>query len=70
MFTYNYFLFKPKSYAINHGTAYCGRDTVKLLLVLLDEEAASVPTKNKAELLYDDEYTIDHNGTSILTLFR
>ncbi|XP_015423084.1 PREDICTED: PCNA-interacting partner isoform X3 [Myotis davidii] len=61
---------RPKSYAINHGTAYCGRDTVKLLLVLLDEEAASVPTKNKAELLYDDEYTIDHNGTSILTLFR
>lgn len=43
---------------------------MKLLLVLLDEEAASVPTKNKAELLYDDEYTIDHNGTSILTLFR
>lgn len=61
---------RPKSYAINHGTAYCGRDTVKLLLVLLDEEAASVPTKNKAELLYDDEYTVDHNGTSILTLFR
>ncbi|XP_036156966.1 PCNA-interacting partner isoform X6 [Myotis myotis] len=61
---------RPKSYAINHGTAYCGRDTVKLLLVLLDEEAASFPTKNKAELLYDDEYTIDHNGTSILTLFR
>ncbi|XP_059537814.1 PCNA-interacting partner isoform X3 [Myotis daubentonii] len=61
---------RPKSYAINHGTAYCGRDTVKLLLVLLDEEAASVPTENKAELLYDDEYTIDHNGTSILTLFR
>ncbi|KAK1341508.1 hypothetical protein QTO34_017922, partial [Cnephaeus nilssonii] len=60
----------PKFYAINHGTAYCGRDTVKLLLVLLDEEAASVPTKNKAELLYDDEYTVDHNGTSILTLFR
>lgn len=61
---------RPKSHAINHGTAYCGRDTVKLLLVLLDEEAASVPTKNKAELLYDDEYAIDHNGTSILTLFR
>ncbi|VCW84250.1 unnamed protein product, partial [Gulo gulo] len=28
---------RPKSYAINHGTAYCGRDTVKTLLVLLDE---------------------------------
>ncbi|XP_025737103.1 PCNA-interacting partner isoform X1 [Callorhinus ursinus] len=61
---------RPKSYAINHGTAYCGRDTVKTLLVLLDEEAASMPTKNKAELLYDDENTIHHNGTSILTLFR
>ncbi|VFV37650.1 upf0419 protein c12orf48-like [Lynx pardinus] len=61
---------RPKSYAINHGTAYCGRDTVKILLVLLDEEAASLPTKNKAELLYDDENTIHHNGISILTLFR
>ncbi|XP_047723131.1 PCNA-interacting partner isoform X2 [Prionailurus viverrinus] len=61
---------RPKSYAINHGTAYCGRDTVKILLVLLDEEAASLPTRNKAELLYDDENTIHHNGISILTLFR
>nr|XP_005572091.1 PREDICTED: PCNA-interacting partner isoform X1 [Macaca fascicularis] len=61
---------RPKSHAINHGTAYCGRDTVKTLLALLDEEAASAPTKNKAELLYDEENTIHHNGTSILTLFR
>ncbi|EHH66638.1 hypothetical protein EGM_03672 [Macaca fascicularis] len=61
---------RPKSHAINHGTAYCGRDTVKTLLVLLDEEAASAPAKNKAELLYDEENTIHHNGTSILTLFR
>ncbi|XP_057342444.1 PCNA-interacting partner isoform X2 [Manis pentadactyla] len=61
---------RPKSYAINHGTAYCGRDTMKILLVLLDEEAASAPTKNKAELLYDDENTHPHTGTSILTLFR
>ncbi|KAK2113866.1 hypothetical protein P7K49_008132 [Saguinus oedipus] len=61
---------RPKSHAINHGTAYCGRDTVKTLLVLLDEEAASAPTKNKAELLYDEENTIHHNGISILTLFR
>ncbi|XP_012505725.1 PREDICTED: PCNA-interacting partner [Propithecus coquereli] len=61
---------RPKSYAINRGTAYCGRDTVKTLLILLDEEAASAPTENKAELLYDDENTIHHNGTSILTLFR
>ncbi|XP_017536827.1 PCNA-interacting partner isoform X1 [Manis javanica] len=61
---------RPKSYAINHGTAYCGRDTMKILLVLLDEEAASAPTKNKAELLYDDENTYPHTGTSILILFR
>ncbi|XP_010338526.2 PCNA-interacting partner isoform X1 [Saimiri boliviensis] len=60
---------RPKSHAINHGTAYCGRDTVKTLLVLLDEEAASAPTKNKAELLYDEENP-SHNGISILTLFR
>ncbi|KAF5926527.1 hypothetical protein HPG69_001155, partial [Diceros bicornis minor] len=53
---------RPKSYAINHGIACCGRDTVTTLLVLLDEEAA--------KLLYDDENTIRHNGTSILTLFR
>ncbi|XP_007527989.1 PCNA-interacting partner isoform X4 [Erinaceus europaeus] len=61
---------RPKSHAINHGTAYCGRDTVKALLVLLDEEAASVPTKNKADVLYDVENTIYQNTLSILTLFR
>ncbi|KAL6079199.1 hypothetical protein STEG23_018353, partial [Scotinomys teguina] len=60
----------PKSFAINHGTAYCGRDAVKILLVLLDEDAASAPTGNRAELLYNDESTVSHNGTSILTLFR
>ncbi|XP_075407205.1 PCNA-interacting partner isoform X4 [Tenrec ecaudatus] len=60
---------RPKSHAINHGTVYCGRDTVKILLVLLDEEAADAPTQNKAKLLYDDENLI-HNETSILTLFR
>ena len=43
---------------------------MKALRVLLDEEAASAPTKNKAELLYDDENTIHPNGTSVLTLFR
>ncbi|XP_004700409.1 PCNA-interacting partner [Echinops telfairi] len=61
---------RPKSHAINHGTVYCGRDTVKILLVLLDEEAADAPTKNKAKLLYDDENLVHCNGTSILTLFR
>ncbi|KAM6153262.1 PCNA-interacting partner isoform 2-T2 [Erethizon dorsatum] len=61
---------QPKSHAINHGTAYCGRDTVKTLLVLLDEEAASAPTRNKAELLYCDGNTVHCYGTSVLTLFR
>ncbi|XP_058529527.1 PCNA-interacting partner isoform X2 [Ochotona princeps] len=61
---------RPKSHAINHDTAYCGRDTVKALLVLLDEEAASAPTKNKAELLYNDESTDHPNRMSVLTLFR
>lgn len=60
----------PKSFAINHDTAYCGRDAVKILLVLLDEDAASAPTRNRAELLYNDESTVPHNGTSLLTLFR
>ncbi|XP_037052753.1 PCNA-interacting partner isoform X2 [Peromyscus leucopus] len=60
----------PKSFAINHDTAYCGRDAVKILLVLLDEDAASAPTRNRAELLYNDESTVPYNGTSLLTLFR
>ncbi|XP_019370908.1 PREDICTED: PCNA-interacting partner isoform X1 [Gavialis gangeticus] len=61
---------RPKLHAINHGTAYCGRDTVKALLVLLDEEAVNPPTKNKAELLYDDENLTSFGITSVLTLFR
>ncbi|XP_008936585.1 PREDICTED: PCNA-interacting partner [Merops nubicus] len=61
---------RPKLHSINHGTAYCGRDTVKVLLVLLDEEAISPPTQNKAELLYNDESLNLFGVTSILTLFR
>ncbi|XP_074082811.1 PCNA-interacting partner [Macrotis lagotis] len=60
---------RPKSYAINHDTAYCGRDTVKILLVLLDEEASNPPTANKADLLYGDENTTSYTGIPILTLF-
>ncbi|XP_023573255.1 PCNA-interacting partner [Octodon degus] len=60
---------RPKAHAINHGTAYCGRDTVKALLVLLDEAAASVPAGNKAELLYGDGSTARCDGMSVLTLF-
>ncbi|XP_059672187.1 PCNA-interacting partner isoform X2 [Gavia stellata] len=61
---------RPKLHSINHGTVYCGRDTVKVLLVLLDEEAVDPPTQNKAELLYDDESLNLFGITSVLTLFR
>ncbi|XP_068800689.1 PCNA-interacting partner isoform X1 [Struthio camelus] len=61
---------RPKLHSINHGTVYCGRDTVKVLLVLLDEEAANPPTQNKAELLYGDENLTLFGITSVLTLFR
>ncbi|XP_051500093.1 PCNA-interacting partner [Apus apus] len=61
---------RPKLHSINHGTVYCGRDTVKALLVLLDEEAVNPPTQNKAELLYDDESLNLFGITSVLTLFR
>ncbi|KAM6302104.1 PCNA-interacting partner [Podargus strigoides] len=61
---------RPKLHSINHGTVYCGRDTIKILLVLLDEEAVNPPTQNKAELLYDDESLNLFGSTSVLTLFR
>ncbi|XP_009877090.1 PREDICTED: PCNA-interacting partner [Apaloderma vittatum] len=61
---------RPKLHSINHGTVYCGRDTVKVLLVLLDEEAVNPPTLNKADLLYDDEILNLFGVTSVLTLFR
>ncbi|XP_032544749.1 PCNA-interacting partner isoform X1 [Chiroxiphia lanceolata] len=61
---------RPKLHSINHGTAYCGRDTVKVLLVLLDEESVHPPTQNKADLLYDNESLNLFGVTSVLTLFR
>ncbi|XP_066040022.1 PCNA-interacting partner isoform X2 [Chamaea fasciata] len=61
---------RPKLHSINHGTAYCGRDTVKVLLVLLDEEAVNPPTQNKADLLCDNESLNLCGVTSVLTLFR
>lgn len=67
---FNFIYFQPKLHSINHGTAYCGRDTVKVLLVLLDEEAVNPPTQNKGELLYDDENLNLFGITSVLTLFR
>ncbi|XP_053719777.1 PCNA-interacting partner [Synchiropus splendidus] len=62
---------RPKAYAVNHATAYGGRDTVKVLLALLDEEALAPPCQNKADLLSEDQPTL--NGAQaicVLSLFR
>lgn len=60
---------RPRIHAINRGTALCGRETIKTLLVLLDEEAANPPSKNKADLLYAEDSTL-FGSISILSLFR
>lgn len=61
---------RPKAYAINHATAYIGRDTVKVLMNLLDEEALAPPCRNKAELLTDDQSVLSEaEGASLLTLY-
>lgn len=62
---------QPKAHAINHATAYGGRDTVKALMALLDEEASTPLCRNKAELLSEDQPVLDGaEGICILTLFR
>ncbi|XP_075456733.1 PCNA-interacting partner isoform X3 [Ascaphus truei] len=62
---------RPRIHAINRGTASCGRETVKALLILLDEEAANPLGKNKAELLCaDEENNTLFGALSILTLYR
>ncbi|XP_068162965.1 PCNA-interacting partner [Antennarius striatus] len=62
---------RPKVHAINHATAYGGRDTVKVLMALLDEEALTPLCQNKADLLSEDQPVISGSeGTCILTLFR
>ncbi|XP_044136537.1 PCNA-interacting partner isoform X2 [Bufo gargarizans] len=61
---------RPRIRAINRGTAICGRETMKTLLMLLDEEAANFPSKNKAELLYSDEESTIFGAISLLALFR
>ncbi|XP_028255211.1 PCNA-interacting partner [Parambassis ranga] len=62
---------RPKVYAINHATAYGGRDTVKVLMALLDEEALTPPCVNKAELLSEDQPVLSGaEGTCVLMLFR
>ncbi|XP_061570263.1 PCNA-interacting partner isoform X1 [Cololabis saira] len=62
---------RPKAYAVNHATAYGGRDTVKILMALLDEEALAPPYPNKADVLSEDQPELGGaEGTCILMLFR
>uniref|UniRef100_A0A3Q4HCB7 PCNA-interacting partner n=1 Tax=Neolamprologus brichardi TaxID=32507 RepID=A0A3Q4HCB7_NEOBR len=62
---------RPKAYAVNHATAYGGRDTVKVLMALLDEEALTPPCRNKADLLSEDQPVLGGaEGTCVLALFR
>ncbi|KAG5267826.1 hypothetical protein AALO_G00226230 [Alosa alosa] len=62
---------RPRAYAINHATAYIGRDTVKVLMNLLDEEALAPTCRNKAELLTDDQSVLSGaEGTSLLSLYK
>ncbi|KAM9335066.1 PCNA-interacting partner [Symphorus nematophorus] len=62
---------RPKAYAINHATAFGGRDTVKVLMALLDEEALTPLSQNKADLLSEDQPVLSGaEGTSVLALYR
>nr|Q28EM3.2 RecName: Full=PCNA-interacting partner; Short=PARI; AltName: Full=PARP-1 binding protein; AltName: Full=PARP1-binding protein; Short=PARPBP [Xenopus tropicalis] len=61
---------RPKIHAINRGTASGGREMIKTLLKLLDEEAANPPSKNKADLLCADEENTLFGAVSLFTLFR
>ncbi|XP_062339385.1 PCNA-interacting partner [Osmerus eperlanus] len=62
---------RPKAYAINHATALGGRETVKVLMALLDEEALVPPCRNKADLLSEDLAVLtEAEEICMLTLFR
>ncbi|XP_073694281.1 PCNA-interacting partner [Garra rufa] len=62
---------RPKAYAINHSTAYGGRETVKVLMTLLDEEALAPPCRNKAELLSEDHAVLNgSSGACLLSLYK
>ncbi|XP_069376126.1 PCNA-interacting partner isoform X3 [Paralichthys olivaceus] len=62
---------RPRAYAVNHATAFGGRDTVKVLMALLDEEALTPPCANKADLLSEEQPDLcGAEGTCVLTLFR
>ncbi|XP_041749215.1 PCNA-interacting partner isoform X2 [Coregonus clupeaformis] len=62
---------RPRYHAINHATAYGGRETVKVLIMLLDEDALAPPCRNKADLLSADQAVLSgEEVTCMLTLFR
>uniref|UniRef100_A0A8C3ACI4 PCNA-interacting partner n=1 Tax=Cyclopterus lumpus TaxID=8103 RepID=A0A8C3ACI4_CYCLU len=62
---------RPRAHAVNHCTALGGRDTVKVLMALLDEEALTPPCRNKADLLSEDQPVLGgEEGTCVLGLFR
>ncbi|KAA0721013.1 PCNA-interacting partner [Triplophysa tibetana] len=62
---------RPRAYAINHSTAYGGRETVKVLMTLLDEEALAPPCRNKAELLSEDHAALNGSaGGCLLALYK
>lgn len=62
---------QPRTYAINHATAYAGRETVKVLITLLDEEALAPPCRNKAQLLTDDQTILNEaESVRLLLLYR
>ncbi|XP_013914326.1 PREDICTED: PCNA-interacting partner [Thamnophis sirtalis] len=58
---------RPKLHSINHDTVYCGRDTVKSLLAVLDEAASYPPLSNKALLLFGSE---EFGFPSTMLLFK
>uniref|UniRef100_A0A8C5RJN2 PCNA-interacting partner n=1 Tax=Laticauda laticaudata TaxID=8630 RepID=A0A8C5RJN2_LATLA len=58
---------RPKLHSINHDTVYCGRDTVKSLLAVLDEAASHPPFSNKALLLFGCE---EFGFPSAMLLFK
>ncbi|TRY62246.1 hypothetical protein DNTS_020211 [Danionella cerebrum] len=62
---------RPRAHAINHSTAYRGRETVKVLMALLDEEALVPPCGNKAEVLSEDHSILNGStGTCLLALYK
>ncbi|XP_060759446.1 PCNA-interacting partner isoform X2 [Neoarius graeffei] len=62
---------RPRTYAINHATAYAGRETVKVLITVLDEEALAPPFRNKVQLLTDDQTVLNEaEPVCLLLLYK